>query len=236
MQRMKNLYLIALCSVVFYNGFSQTKNFIDQPYLETNAKVDTLVSPDRIYLTILISEKDTKGKISVEELENKMADQLKSIGIDIEKQLKLGDLTSNFKKYFLKQKDVLKSKNFTLQVYDAFTAGKVLLILEKIGISNINIDRTEYSKIEDLRLALKSRAVLKAKRQGEALLHPLNQKLGKAILISDFNTRFYNNLQGRVAGLQVAYNSEDGKNKEPLDIQFEKIKVQCEINVKFIIE
>lgn len=233
---MKKLFTISLFLLVCFNGFSQTKNFIDQPYLETTARVDTLVSPDRIYLNILINESDTKGKISVEELENKMADQLKSLGIDIEKQLKLSDLASNFKKYFLKQKDVLKSKQFSLQVYDGLTAGKVIVSLEKIGISNITFEKTEYSKINELRIALKTKAILKAKQQGEALLKPLNQKLGKAILISDFNTRIYNNLQGRVAGIQVQYDSGKTNQKEPLDVQFEKIKVQCEINVKFIIE
>jgi len=44
----------------------QTKNFIDQPYLETTAKVDTLIKPDIIYLGILIREKDERNKISVE--------------------------------------------------------------------------------------------------------------------------------------------------------------------------
>ena len=38
------------------------KNFLDQPYIETSAKEDTLVTPDRIYLSITISEADSKNK------------------------------------------------------------------------------------------------------------------------------------------------------------------------------
>ena len=115
---MKNLFtIISLCIVSFI--FSQTKNFIDQPYLETSAKADTLVTPDRIYLDILISEKDTKDKKSIEELEILMEERLKSIGIDIKKQLTLNDLASNFKKYFLKNTDILKTKSYSLIVYDA---------------------------------------------------------------------------------------------------------------------
>ena len=41
-------------------SFGQTKNFLDKPYLETIAKVDSLVKPDRIYLSIFISEKEDK--------------------------------------------------------------------------------------------------------------------------------------------------------------------------------
>ncbi|TFG76885.1 MAG: SIMPL domain-containing protein, partial [Flavobacteriales bacterium] len=103
--------------------------------METNALVDTLVVPDRIYLSILITEADTKGKTSVEELENKMAAQLKALGIDTKKQLTLADVASNFKNYFLKKTDVLKSKAYTLLVYDAQTAGKVIVGLEAINIA-----------------------------------------------------------------------------------------------------
>ena len=117
------LFLILLSA----KSFSQTKNFLDTPYIETSAKVDTLVTPDRIYLNILITEKDTKGKIAVEELEIKMNEKLKSLGIVTEKQLTLNDLSSNSKKYFLKQQDIQKSKNYTLVVYNAKVAGKVII-------------------------------------------------------------------------------------------------------------
>jgi len=75
---MKNTLLLILFLLAVNKTFAQ-KNYIDQPFVETSAKVDTLVIPDRIYLTIIISEKDTKGKTSVEELESKMVNKLNSI-------------------------------------------------------------------------------------------------------------------------------------------------------------
>ena len=225
-----SILIISVCS------YSQTKNFIDQPYLETTARVDTLVTPDRIYLSILITEKDTKGKISVEELENKMAEKLKAIGIDPDKQLTLSDLSSNFKKYFLKQQDVLKSKAYSLVVYDALTAGKVIAGLEEINISNVELEKTEYSKIEELKLSLKSKAVEKAKAQAEAMVRPLNQKLGPAIYISDNKTQIINMLQGKVAGVQIRYSSKGNKEFNPLAIEFEKIEVISDVTVNFKIE
>jgi len=231
---MKKISILILFSLFFTNGFSQIKNFIDQPYLETNAKADTLVTPDNIYLTILLTEKDSKGKISVEELENKMALHLKSLGINLEEQLKLSDLASNFKKYFLKQQDILKSKSYTLLIHDAITTGKVIIGLEKIGISNVHLEKLEYSKLEDLKLILRSKAVLKAKMQGEALLTPVNQKLGQIIHLVDYNRQIHRALDERIM-VSKKY-SENDKFEEPIDIQFDKIKVQSEINVKFIIE
>jgi hypothetical protein len=233
---MKKGILIILLSLLAGSAFSQTKNFIDQPYIETRAKVDTLVSPDKIYLQILISEKDTKGKTSVEALENKMAKKLTSLGINLKKQLFLNDVASNFKKYFLRRQDILKSKSYQLIVYNAQSAGKVMVGLESVGISNVDLYKTEYSKMDDLKLTLKSKAIIQAKKQAEALVKPLNQKLGKAIYISDLSS--YNNyaMQGRSTGLKVMYDAETTTNNQPIAIDFQKIKVQSEINIKFKIE
>ena len=231
---MKKLLLTlgVLLSSYFING--QTKNFIDQPYLETTAKVDTLVKPDIIYLDILLKEKDSRNKISVEELENKMAIKFESMGIDLKKQLSLSDLASNFKKYFLKQKDVLKSKSYKLKVFDAQTAGKVIIELENLGISNVSIDRTEFSKIEELKMILKSKAVQKAKIQAEHLVMPLNQKIGGALFIVDKYYRGYNyDLQKVVV---TGYSSKRNTKYTPVDIDFKSIKIESEVTIKFSIE
>jgi len=83
---------------------SQTQNFLERPYLETAATYTTEVTPDRIFLNITISEKDTKGKKSIEVIENQMVTALNSIGIDTKKQLSVADLSSGFKKHLLKRK------------------------------------------------------------------------------------------------------------------------------------
>jgi uncharacterized protein YggE len=232
---MKSIKMALLLLLFSASGFSQTKNFIDLPYLETSARVDTFVTPDRIYISILITEKDTKGKISVEELENKMAEKLKHLNINIDKQLTLSDLSSNFKKYFLKQQDVLKSKAYSLLVYDALTAGKVMVALEEIEVSNVNLEKTEYSKIEELQLNLKSKAVLKARSNAMAMVKPLNQNVGNAIYITDSGSPYF--MQGQVAG--VLLRGAAMKNREgykPIDIEFEKIKVESEVKVTFKLE
>ena len=223
--------MITICS----SAIGQTKNFIDQPYVETTSKVDTLVTPDRIYLSILISENDTKGKQTVEELEQLMANKLTEIGIDMNSQLALSHLSSNFKKYFLRKQDILKAKSYELKVYDAKTAGRVIYEMEGIGISNVDLERTEYSKIEELKLDLKSKAIYKAKQQAEAMVKPLNQSVGNAIFISDIQTNIINALQGRVAGVRIRGYSSKKQKYEAIPIEFEKIKVESQVEVKFAI-
>ena len=232
-QKLVLRYLVLFLLITSLKNYGQNKNFIDQPYLETTARVDTLVMPDRIYLSILITEADTKGKTSVEKLENKMADKLETLGIDTEKQLTLSDLASNFKKYFLRKADVQKDKEYSLLVYDAVTAGKVILGLESIGISNVNLTKTEYSKLENLKIILRQLAVKEAKKQAEAMVLPLNQQLGSALFISDLNTGILNRYQGRVAEVKVF---KDGDKDQPVEIEFEKIEVESSVNVKFSIQ
>lgn len=232
---MKKITLLFIL-IISASSFSQTKNFLDLPYIETAAKVDTLVIPDRIYLNISFFEKDSKGKMSVEELENKMNEKLKEIGINTEKQLTLNDLASNYKKYFLKQQDVQKNKNYTLLVYNAQIAGKVIIALDEIEISNVFLEKTEYSKAEEMILILKGEAILKAKNQAIAMTKPLNQKLGNAIYISDYSNNI-NLLNGRVSGIQIRGNRSLEKEKyEPINIEFEKIKIESEVKVTFKLE
>lgn len=238
-------YLYILIFLFISNTFlAQTKNYIDMPFVETSATIDTLVTPDRIYLTIFISEKDTRGRTSVEDLENKMATTLTGLGIDISKQLSVYDLSSNFRKYFLKQQDVLKTKSYSLLVYDAQTAGRVIVALENDNISNIHLEKTEYSKMGELKIALRTQAILKAKDQANAMVEPLNQKVGNAIFISDIQIdsdsyAVNRNLQGRAGGIIVrgiGKVKERGYNPGPFEIEFQKIEVEGTVHVRFKIE
>ncbi len=131
---MKRLKLTAIFILAVLVGHSQTKNFLDQPYLEVAGSADTLATPNEIYIKITISEKDTKDRTSVEELEQKMYDALKTVGIDVDKNLTTSDMASNFKFYFLRNKDVMKSKQYILKVSDAITASKVFIELENLRI------------------------------------------------------------------------------------------------------
>ena len=231
---MKHLVFIVLVFFTF-KSFAQTKNFIDLPYIETSAMADTLVIPDKIYLKIIIAEKDNKGKIAVEELENKMISQLNAFGIDTKKQLTINDVSSNFKKYFLKQQDILKTKEYLLQVDNSKTVGKVIIGLEELGIANVSIDHTIYSKEEQLRLILTTKAVEKAKNQALFMAKATNQKVGDAIFISDVPSNDYdiaNSLNGRVTGIvMTGYGGKD-KYEQP-DIEIQKIQIISKVNVKF---
>lgn len=230
---MKQINLTLFFIALVFAGHAQMKSFIDQPYVEVAGSADTLVTPDEIYIKINISEKDTKNKTSVEELERKMFDALKAMGIDVEKNLTTSDLSSNFKTYFLKSKDIMKSKDYMLKVKDAVTATKVFIKLEDLGISNSSIDHVDYSKMEEMKNIMRTKAIENAKLRAIALTKPLQQGIGPAIFISD-NEVYPIRPLAREAKLNL-YEASDSAQALP-QIDFEKIEVSSNVNAKFILK
>jgi hypothetical protein len=237
---MKNIEIYILFGLLCLQTFSQNKNFIDQPFLETVVEIDTLVVPDKIHLLIKLNEEDNKNRKSTEELETSMLQILSALQIDLEKNLSILDYNSEFKKYFLGRQKVLKTKMYILILKDVKMIRKVMAELERKGISNVSINKTEYSKYKHLLQHLKTKAILKAKQNAEAMVLPLNQKIGKAIYISDLETEFITSqLQGKISGVQIRGFSSRiyGSRSSKLEmINFEKMKFSSKIKVKFIIE
>jgi len=230
---MKQINLTLFFIALVFAGQAQMKSFIDQPYVEVAGSADTLVTPDEIYIKINISEKDTKNKTSVEELERKMFDALKAMGIDVEKNLTTSDLSSNFKTYFLKSKDIMKSKDYMLKVKDAVTATKVFIKLEDLGISNSSIDHVDYSKMEEMKNIMRTKAIENAKSRAIALTQPLQQSIGPAIFISD-NEVYPIRPLARQAKVNL-YEASDSAQALP-QIDFEKIEISSNVSAKFILK
>lgn len=231
---MKKLTFLAFMLVSVLFCYSQTKNFIDQPYIEVSGTADTLVTPNEIYISIVLSEKDTRDRIPMEEQEQKMVTALKSLGLNPEEDLTTSDMTSNFKFYLLKSKDVIKTKVYILKVTDATTASQVFIKLEEIGISNTSIERVDHSDLDNLKNAMRTKAIIDAKKRAVALTAPLIQYVGSAINITDSES-MSQKLEGRAPGIQIREMGFQANFKELPRIEFEKIKVEARVNAKFVL-
>ncbi len=209
----------------------QAENHI--PYIQTTAKADSLVVPDEIYLSIQLREKDEKNKVSVEQLEKRMFDAFRQLDIDIEKQLKLADLSSNIKTYFLRRKDIKKSKRYELKLHNATTAGRVLAALEEKGISNVHLSKTDYSKLEELKLHLLGEAVTKAKARANAMVKPLGQQLEEAIFISDSHSGFVGYKRDKLEEVVMYATMAKSDAATTPNIQFKPQKIQVSVQIRF---
>ena len=233
---MKKSFLIFVMFFV-WNLFSAQKNFLDQPYIEVSASADTLVVPDRIYVSITLNEADSKNKKSVEEQEKQLEAILKKLKINTDKDLSVLGFSSDFKKYFLKGQNILKTKKYSLLVRDAYTLGNVIISLEEAGISNTEVEKVEYSKSKELLLELKSEAVKKSRITADKLVKPLNQKAGKALYISDTNyggIEDYEYVTVRNIALQeMDYKRESASEEFLRKLDFQKIKFSTTVYVKY---
>ena len=230
-------YIICIVISLFAaNSFSQmgSKNFIDQNYIEVNGKAELEVSPDQIFLKVVVNEQDSKGKQSLEELEEGLIKKLTEIGIDVKKDLVIVDMASNFKNYWLKNKDIYSLKEYQVKCKDARTAGLVFQELESIGISNISIERIDHSEIEKYRQEVKVSAIKAAKQKAEALAGAIDQSIGKAIHILEMDYQLYRGQTSNMAmsNIRIRGTSTAEATPQP-EIEFEKIKLEYSIRVSF---
>lgn len=241
---MRKLIIGLLLLSASINGFAQSgeKNFIDQNYIEVTGKAELEISPDMIYLKITLSDKNNKGKLTLSEIEKEMINKLTSLGIDTSKDLSLADFASNLRAYILKSNAVILSKQYQLIVHDSKTLQKVFFELQELGISDVSIEKTEHSKIEQYRKEVKVSAIKAAKEKAELLAAALNQKTGRALFIreADNMTPYVasNTLGGRGAGYVNPNIKIQGisNNSTETDIELEKIKVESTILVRFALE
>jgi uncharacterized protein len=223
------LLTMALISVQAQNI---TKSFLDRPYIEVIGEAETEVVPDQIYMSIVINEKDNKGKVVLAQAEKEMMTALKEIGIDTKKDLSVSDMASNFKNYWVKSSEVMTTKEYQLILADAQTAGRVMKGLERCGISNVSITKVANSKIEQLKLDVKIKAVKNAKEKATALAKAIGQTADKALLIEEIE---YNNYADeRLTGMKIRKASMRTLDDiEESDIEFQKIKLSSRVNAKF---
>ena len=224
---MKKLMVSVAAVLLAGSLFAQEKNYIDQPYIEVTGKAEMEVVPDEIYLRIVINEKDNKGKVSVDQQEKEMFKQLKGIGIDLEKNL------SDLQTYFLRKNAILSTKAYQLKVNSAQQLGEAFQALQTAGISDVNIEKTDVSNIEELRQEVRTNAAKAARKNAEVLAAALGQQAKEAIFVQDygFNMRPYANV---LMAKSMAVADAAGEEAAP-QLEFQKIKIEHSVMVRFIL-
>ena len=231
---MKKILLLLLWTPLFVNAQTGDKNFIDQNYIEVTGKSEMEIAPDLIYIKILVNEKDNKTKLTLADREGKMISKLKDLGIDINKDLLIKDISSNFKYYWLTKAEILLSKEYQLTVRDGKTASRVFVELENIGISNLSIDKLDNSNIEKYRKEVKIAAIKAAKDKSEALASAIGQSVGKAIFIQELESNYRTGDMSGTANIRIrGASSLYGSRVQEPEIDFEKIRLDYSILCRF---
>jgi len=203
-------------------------------YIQVNGRAEKEIVPDEFYLSIVINERDSKGKISVENQQRDMIAALERLGVDVGKQLKVANLSSEF----FKKKTSVATAKYQLQAGSAAEVAKVWQALDKLGISNVSILKVTHSKIDEYREQVRAEAMRNARENAKALAEAVGQTIGKCFYVYDSNADgplFYNNAMVMRSKGVYAADAEVAADEEPA-LDFKTIKLQYNVQTKFVLE
>lgn len=229
---MKRLILLAVAALVAFPAAAQMQEAYPS-YIQTNGRAEMEVTPDEFYLQIIINERDSKGKISVESQQRDMIAALKKQGVDVDRQLKMANLSSEF---FKKNTSVAMAK-YQLQLGSSAEVARVWQALDGLGISNVSILKVSHSKIDQYKEQVRVEAIRNARQNAATLAEAIGQKVGKCFYIYDSNSNvmpvMYDNAvlmrSAKAAGAVEAVAEE-----EPLE--FKTIRLEYNVQTKFVLE
>jgi len=226
-------YLLIICLFLTILIFSQEKNFIDANYIEVTGTAEMEIEPDEIYLNISIQEADLKKGKTIEEVEKEMISRLKNLAINTDKDLQIRNLGGNFQTYLLKKDQIQTYKNYLLKVSTGKQVSQVLILLNDLNISSVNIEKTSHTKIEEFRREVKVNAVKIAKKKAVDMLTSIDDTCGKALYILETDNS-YMPMQPQYSNVAMSKMQDVAPESEyNATIGFEKIKLQYKILARF---
>ena len=227
------MILLAAAALMLLPAAAQTQEAFPS-YIQVNGRAEKEIVPDEFYLSIVIAERDSKGKISVEQQQKAMIAALKRDGIDVEKQLKVANLSSEF---FKKNTSVATAK-YQLRLGSAAEVSKAWQTLDDLGISNVSIQKVSHSQLEQLKQQVRTEAMQDARSSAQMLAGAVGQSIGKCFYVYDSNNdvipAYYNNgiMMRSMKMMDTA--AEGAAEEESLD--FKTIKLQYSVQAKFVLE
>ena len=101
---MKKLLIMAAGLLMLSTAASAQQTEAYPSYIIVTGNAEREVTPDEIYVGITIDESASRsGKVTVAEQERKMVAELKKLGIAVDKDLQVGDMSGDLKSYVLRR-------------------------------------------------------------------------------------------------------------------------------------
>ena len=137
------LTTIAATLLAFATPAESQAQTMPEPYIDISTTVEREVTPNELYLQITISEKDYKGKKTLEEMQQAMIGALKVCRIDITNCLTLNYMGSEISyKSFSKSIKPKTEATYILKLDDATSMQNVIkskIITTPTTVLNINL-------------------------------------------------------------------------------------------------
>lgn len=225
---------VAIITAASLPSYAQDSKYMDS-YIEVNGSAEQEVSPDLFYIRVDINEQDSKGRISVEEQQDKMLKELKKQGVDLETQVIRLSLSSSY----YNRRTNLASASYQIKLTTPAQLSKVWGKLDELGLSGVKFQKAEYSDIDRLKEKVRRQAVQNARQTADLMAEALGQKAGKCFYLyggyTDASTVYARPLMlSKAIAADTMNMAEESSGAESLD--FDKIKVTAKVTARFVLE
>lgn len=206
-----------------------------QRYVQVNGAAEMELVPDEIYLSITINERDSKGKITVEEQQREMIAALKQLGVKVAEQLTMVDLSSEF----FKKNSSVATARYQLKLDSAAAVAAAWQALDRLGISQVTVERVDHSQLADYRIEVRKASIRAARQKAIELAEAIGQSVGSCIYIQDSNwdsdVAMKSNVLMTRATKEMAFAEFDSAVEEE-QLEFQKIQLTYRVVARFALE
>ena len=201
-------------------------------FVEVSSSAYREVAPNMVYLSITINERESKGRITVEEQERDMVAALKALGIKTNLYLRVSDMSSNL----LKRNQAVTTKTYQLKLNEVALVGEVYTALNEIGITTINIEKVTNTNMDAIQNELRVEAIQNARANAKLMAEALDQTVGKAFYIYTHDAMVSTVRNEMNDGVVATFAMKRIDAPEPVVTELRMMKVSVNVRVKFVLE
>ena len=224
--------IIILFTLVATSMNAQENKLVPQISVSGEGKVK--VAPDQVVINLGV-QNTGKDAAEVKKMNDETVDKV------VKYIKKFGIPTSDFQTtnvnlyksydYEKKKHNFQASQSITITLKDIKKYDELMMGLVDTGINNINGVEFKSSKMEEHKVTARKQAILDAKKKAEDFVSVLNQKVGKAILITDNSQPMYQPPMYRNVMMKA-----EAMDAIPETLAIGEIEIITNVNVSFLLE
>lgn len=224
---MKRFILFVVAAMLMLPSQAQSQE--QENYVQVYGYAQTELTPNEFTLSITIKERDSKGKVSVQEDERKMRAALKGAGIDIESALRLADNSSSY----FKRGESLLTTQYELKLNSSEQLAAAFKALDPLALSSVKLIRATRSDIEQWQSKLRIEAMKNAAKVADELAEAVGQKRGVCLTIIDYNRGGDFGMERKATTMRSNYSEYAEESDEAQPLEFTTYKLTYSVQAKF---
>ncbi|MCU7547909.1 SIMPL domain-containing protein [Chitinophagaceae bacterium LB-8] len=215
-----------------------------QRVVNVQASAETEITPDEIYVQVILQEYDKKGsgkKVDINTIKNEFLSRMKKLGLT-EKEISVQSFSGSDGNYWYwykknkKNPDLKASINYLIKLGSVKQIEEVVQNLDDEATQNFFIQKVTHSKIEDYKKQLKAQALKQAREKANFMAETLGAQVGDVLQINEPQEIIISPYIYRDAMRVQKAEAMSTADEPALNVDFKKIKLRFEAPVSFLLK